>query len=322
MSALRRWRLAPLPRLAATLLLLGPGNVWACTTVTDGFVSTMYPMVLDERESFDTSFGAAGVEFSGCPTAAPLEFEVEFHTPMTLLGTVEYRGLTYGKFQVSDTSPLVLLGAYEDRAGPSGEVAFTMSGQTLVITVPASPRAKLMTRLAVSGRRNVQSEPISLISQLRIRPRSNPALVGTGTLELGFDVSVVRDCTVQGATLALKDVPANALSGTGSSAGEEDFTVNMVCSHDNVPVELTLTDAHAPGNSGSLLAAAPGSDAAGVQIELLRNGLPVQLGMPWSYGMSQTGSNPISLSARYARSTGTLMAGAIVGEAVLMADYP
>ncbi|WP_108771082.1 fimbrial protein [Stenotrophomonas sp. SAU14A_NAIMI4_8] len=179
-----------------------------------------------------------------------------------------------------------------------------------------------MTELSISGRRNVQSEPISRISQLRIRPRSNPALVGTGTLELGFDVSVIRDCTVQGATLTLDDVRANALAGAESSAGDKDFVVNMACSHDNVPVELTLTDAHAPGSSGSLLAAAPGSDAAGVQIELLRNGLPVQLGMPWAYGMSVTGSNPIPLSARYARTADTLVAGAIVGEAVLMADYP
>lgn len=322
MKPARPWHWAPLLCLVATLFLFEAGAAWACTTVTDGFASTMYPVVLNERESFDYSFGAAGVEFSGCPNTAPLEFEVEFDTPMTLLGTAEYRGLTFGKFQASDTSPLVLLGVYEERGGIANGVAFTMSGQSLVLTVPASSRAKLLTELSVSGRRNVQSEAISRTSQLRIRPRSNPSLVGTGTLELGFDVSVIRDCAVQGATLTLDDVPANALAGAGSSAGDKDFVVNMACSHDNVPVELTLTDAHVPGGSGSMLAAAPGSDAAGVQIELLRNGLPVQLGTPWSYGMSLTGSNPIPLSARYARNADPLVAGAIVGEAILMADYP
>ncbi|HYQ22421.1 fimbrial protein [Stenotrophomonas sp.] len=319
MNARRHWHRASMGGLLA-ILLPAPGVAWACTSVTDGVASAMYPVVLNERESFDYSFGAAGVEFAGCSGSAPTEFEVELDTPMKLLGTVQYRGLTFGKFQVSDTSPLVLLGVYA--RDTSSRTAFTMNGQTLLLTVNPRSRVTLMTEISVSGRRNVESEPISRTSQLRIRPRSNPALVGTGTLEMGFDVSVIRDCTVHGATLALDDLPANLLTGPGNSAGEKEFVVDMTCSHDNLPVKLTLTDAHAPGNSSSLLSAAPGSDAGGVQIELLRNNLPVQLGTPWSYGMSQTGRNPISLSARYVANGNPLGAGAIVGEAILMADYP
>ena len=137
MKPARPWHWAPLLCLVATLFLFEAGAAWACTAVTDGFASTMYPVVLNERESFDYSFGAAGVEFSGCPNTAPLEFEVEFDTPMTLLGTVEYRGLTFGKFQASATSPLVLLGVYEARGGIANGVAVTMSGQSMVLTVPA-----------------------------------------------------------------------------------------------------------------------------------------------------------------------------------------
>lgn len=279
-------------------------------------------MLLGEREAFEYSFGAASVEFTGCTGTSPQPFEVDLDTSMTPLGTVEYRGKTYAKFQTSDTSPLVLLGVYEDRAGMASALPFSFNGQTLVVTPTVVSRVKLTTELVISGRRGVESTPIAPISQLRIRPRSHPGLIGTSTLELGFDVSVVRDCTVHGATLVLDELPATLLATPGSTGGEKALDIDMTCSHDNIPVELTLTDAHAPAATGSLLAAAPGSDAAAVQIELTRNGLPVQLGTPWSYGSAQTGSNPITLGARYARTAGTLVAGEIKGEEILQADYP
>ncbi|AWH16443.1 hypothetical protein C1922_03400 [Stenotrophomonas sp. ZAC14D2_NAIMI4_7] len=317
---LRTWLVASMALLG--LAALTTNTAQACTTVTDGYMSTVYPVVLEDTEQFAYSFSRLGVQFGGCSTTAPTEFVVEFDTPMQPMGTVEYKGRTYGKFQTSSTSPFVLLGLYEEADGASSTLPFLADGQMLTYTMPARRNARLRVELTVSGRRGVESQPIQRMLGLRIHPKDDASLIGNDTLELGFDVSVIHACTMQAVSVVLDDVAPAELLLPDSSAAERDFSVNMDCSHDGIPVTLTLTDAHSPGNTGSALEPAAGSTAEGVRIELLRAGVPVRMQQPWQYGQANTGPNPIDLTARYARTAGALAPGEIKGEAVLQADYP
>jgi len=123
--------------------------------------------------------------------------------------------------------------------------------------------------------------------------------------------------------MALADVSVNELMNPDDVAKEEEIRISMNCPMGGIPVKLTLSDNHDVGNTGSQLSPAPGTDAQGVRIELLRNGTPVQFGVRWDHGHSMPGggSESVAFSARYRRVAGPLVPGDVVGEAVLTADY-
>ncbi|HEL2980204.1 TPA: fimbrial protein [Stenotrophomonas maltophilia] len=95
----------------------------------------------------------------------------------------------------------------------------------------------------------------------------------------------------------------------------------MRCPGPGITVDLSLADANDAAATGSALQPTADSDAAGVQIELLRGGLPVQFGQRWGHGLSIGGNEDLDFTARYLRTGSDIAPGDIKGQAVLTADY-
>lgn len=128
-------------------------------------------------------------------------------------------------------------------------------------------------------------------------------------------------CTLASTSHTLAAVSADELAQANSTAGESAFNVDMNCPAANVDVHLSMADANNPVSVDGQLQPASGSTASGVQVQLLRGGVPLQFGQTWAHGLSSKGLQQIPFSARYRRMPGNLAPGAIKGEAVLTADY-
>ncbi len=145
-----------------------------------------------------------------------------------------------------------------------------------------------------------------------------------GTGEFHFEIGY----EFQGATCALMDasplldpIHADVLEASGTG-GEKDFTVQMDCGVPGRPVSLEIYDASDRSNSSDILAPAAGSSAQGVGLQVLHNGLPLPMGRVWAHTDSTGASERIPFAARYIRlPSEPLVAGEIVGQAVLVANY-
>ncbi len=146
-----------------------------------------------------------------------------------------------------------------------------------------------------------------------------PAFVKTDTFSFSATLDMPT-CTFTDKAVSLQDIRAADLPAAGSDAGLEAFEVAMDC-NGNFALDLTLTDAHAPGNAGSLLSPASNATADGVRVQLLREGSPVELGKAWPIARTQVGPQMIPLAARYHRIAGDFGAGVVEGQAILTATY-
>ncbi|MBH1864512.1 fimbrial protein [Stenotrophomonas maltophilia] len=145
---------------------------------------------------------------------------------------------------------------------------------------------------------------------------------GTGDFyfEIGYEFQGTT-CALMDASPVLDPISADALDATGSG-GAKDFTVQMDCGVPGRPVSLEIYDATDGSNMSDILAPAAGSSAQGVGLQVLHNGLPLPMGRVWAHTDSTGASERIPFTARYIRLAGEpLLAGEIIGQAVLVANY-
>lgn len=128
-------------------------------------------------------------------------------------------------------------------------------------------------------------------------------------------------CPVRDAAETLQDVQVSQLGTPGSTANEKRVAVRMECGVDPPRARMTLTDAGDAANVGSQLTPTADSDAEGVRVQLLRNGIEVQFGQVWGFDPGTGGVHEHEFTARYIRTSESLVPGMIKGEAVLNVDY-
>jgi type 1 fimbria pilin len=127
-------------------------------------------------------------------------------------------------------------------------------------------------------------------------------------------------------TLILEDVLPTDLATAGAAAKEKPFQVTMKCvasrGDGGARIQLVLHDAANAGNVSDTLDPAPGSEASGVGLQVLRDGIPIQLGSPWRWGTALgTATHNIDLGARYVRTNAPVYPGKIKGLATLVLSY-
>lgn len=136
-------------------------------------------------------------------------------------------------------------------------------------------------------------------------------------------------CTVTTPSVSaiLPTVSASTLAPAGKAAGNTNFVIGLSCQA-GTRVYVTLTDATNPGNTTSNLTLSPGSTASGVQLRVLRNGIPISFGPDssspgntnqWLVGASAS-TTGIPLTAQYI-STGKVVPGNVTGLATFTMSY-
>lgn len=312
---------------AITLLVLGVGSAMACTrlqlTDQDDELVRNVPN-LDRPDTYYTGTGGTLKDTYECPPGqGAFLFNVQL-SGLTYERDVVFAGLTVPAYSLGPRSPLIIFLGFagpKDRVAPAhplhnGQLNRVPYG---ALSVAANMEHFVQIRVFFRGGA-MESVPRTFLGAVEMWPEGNPANPFRHTFTVELNVPPVT-CTLANATHTLDDVVANELAVADSTAKPSSFDVAMNCPMANVDVTLTLTDANQPGNTGSDLAPGAGSTAAGVQVQLLRGGLPLQLGQAWSHGLSAKGQQAIPFEARYHRTAGPLVAGVITGEAVLVADY-
>jgi len=312
--------------LAGALLCLASGCALACTSSGVNTVYLTANIKATDRPGSVTVVSGPSAWMRECefPRAHRVEVSLE-GLGLTPVGTVEHRGKTYVTYELSSTSPLFFFPVNVKTSDPGVSGGFELipaseAAATPVISYAAGGK-ELMTypNLGVVVRAGMQSLPQTRVGTEVVThtqfPYSNRHTVyATVNIEQ-------PTCTLSSAGFSLTDVSADALGAAGSSSREQTFQVKLQCDAAGVPVKLTLTDANAPTATGSLLKPTANATAEGVQVELLRNGVPVALGQQWNHGASSAGAQNIDLQARYTRVPGAFKIGAVEGQAVLTADY-
>ncbi len=327
-----RCLIPPRPRVAIVvcavmLTALGVGSASACTRLqlTDHDSQLVRNMPNLDRP---------GAQYSGTGVSLPDTYEcpagqTAFLVNMQLTGLTYERdvtvdGATVPGYSFGPRSPLVAFVHGIGRTNTTGVRIPLRNGQLNrnpgpVLSATTSMGHYVQIRVFFRGGA-MESVPRTFLGTVDVWPEGNSANPFRHTFTLELNVAPVT-CTLANATHTLDDVVANDMAVADSTAKPSTFDVAMNCPMANVDVTLTLTDANQPGNTGSDLAPGAGSTAGGVQVQLLRGGLPLQLGQAWSYGFSAKGQQAIPFEARYHRTAGPLVTGVITGEAVLVADY-
>ena len=118
-----------------------------------------------------------------------------------------------------------------------------------------------------------------------------------------FTVSTTA-CSVTNASVKvpLGSVLSTAFTGTGSTAAEKSFTIDLDCNA-STRVNLTLEGAQDPGGAAGVLALtqeASGTTASGVGVQVLYNSTPVTFSSLFNVTTTATaGKYSIPLKARY-----------------------
>lgn len=183
-----------------------------------------------------------------------------------------------------------------------------------------SPSRSSHVQIAAISRGGImQAVPTTLLGPIsRVSPLF-PQWVKTDTFTVTANLKVPT-CQLSDTPVTLVDVGVADLPASGRFAGERNFDLVMDC-NGAFPVQMVLTDANLPGNTGSRLAPTANSTAGAVRVELLHEGAPVVLGRPWTIPLTQNGRQNITLAARYYRETGTFHGGVVEGQAVITATY-
>ncbi|WP_159091852.1 fimbrial protein [Stenotrophomonas sp. ZAC14D2_NAIMI4_7] len=147
---------------------------------------------------------------------------------------------------------------------------------------------------------------------------------GSGGAEFRFDIGYEfhgTTCALSNANVVLDPIPAQDLDAA-STAGDKDFVVTMSCGVPGRPVSLQIHDATDRGNASDVLAPAAGSGTQGVGLQIMHKGFALPMGRVWAHTESTGAAEDIAFTARYLRLPGKpLVPGAIIGEAILLADY-
>ncbi|HIE5512698.1 TPA: fimbrial protein [Stenotrophomonas maltophilia] len=307
------------------LLVLASAHAQACTRVDPA------DAVLDDLRSLPNldlpDRPATGTQLTVAPAfdcgAGQQAFMVQASlSGLTYEKDIVYEGTVYPAYRLSRRSPLIIFLHVVDAGGATPvplRVGQIVRNPGLILSAPGELGHWLQARYYFPGGA-MESVPSTYLGTIDIWPEGDPSQRYRHGVTLGFTIPPLT-CTLSHATHVLDDVSADELAAAGSDAGESAFDMPLQCPSANVEVSLRMNDASGANGTDGLLAAAAGSTAQGVQIQLLRGGHPVQLGAGWLHGDSSKGSQVIPFSARYRRNADALQPGLIRGEAVLTATY-
>jgi hypothetical protein len=119
------------------------------------------------------------------------------------------------------------------------------------------------------------------------------------------------------------------LVAPGATSGDTTVSLGLNCAA-GVKVAVTLSDVVSPQNRSTTLSLAPESSAAGIGLQILHGTTPVAFGADsavagntnqWTAGTASGGVMQIPLTARYVRTTGTLIPGSVHGKATFTMSY-
>lgn len=135
-------------------------------------------------------------------------------------------------------------------------------------------------------------------------------------------------------SVSLLPVPKSKLNAIGTVTAAEDFTLGMNCSGGDTGKTLgifaVLTDQNEPDNRSETLSLGGDSTAAGVGIQILRNGSPLGYGPDstastaqnrWKVGNYGNVDVTIPLSARYIQTESVVTAGTVNARATFTVSY-
>jgi len=264
---------------------------------------------------------------TGCAYNAVVPMDVMSSLPgLEFVRNVTIDGRTYPAFGLTayPRSPLLIFRHMVWTGSGSIRDAFVPLDVRGTVHFPSKPfdtngRGSLVHVAAISRGGIMEPVPATFLGSIARQSPLYPAFVKTETFTVTANLKVPT-CTIARTPVTLQDISAADLPAAGRTAGEHDFNVVMNC-NGQFPVTMKLTDANAAGNIGSRLTPTSNTTAAGVRVQLLREGTPVVLGQTWSIAQSQMGNQNIALSARYYREAGTFHSGVVEGQAVIKATY-
>ena len=307
---------------AAALLLASSGSVLACSRgaapkivdndVSADYVSTPEVLLGEGRDSLIRVL-------EGCSGSVDVDMQVDLPA-FNFVRMVQFRGRSYPAYELHRSSPLFILHYSYNNYSSHVELPLATGASSYRFRSVNGNLATSIVVYVMSRGGGMLSVPYGDLGTVTVTPRSNPGVSHVTSIRMGLQLRTPT-CMLSDTLVNLSPRPGDELSVIGSAAPAEAFPVRMTCVSDGVKLNLLLADANAPGGTGSLLAPAAGSDASGVQIELLHNGAPVALGKEWAYQDSMTGDQFIPFSARYVRVPGSFQPGSIIGEALLSVDY-
>lgn len=306
--------------LSALLLVAGTASS-ACLVVTpakrvDSNIVANYEVAPDRR--LGTASGPFSADFEQCTGLIEVDLDVNF-PGFTFVRMVEYQGRTYPAYEVSRNSPLFILDYAYNNYGAHRYLPLAV-GANSYRTVSSSAIASHLQVVVLSRGGGMLGVAQGDLGTITATPRDSPSLIHTTHVRMGVQLNSPT-CMLSDAALDLGEVEARDIAAPGSFAGEMPVQMRMTCSVPDIGLKLKLLDARDPAATGSILLPTAGSTAKGVQVQLLRGGLPVSLGTEWNYGDSTVGDHVVPLSARFIRVPGELEAGTVGGQAVLSVDY-
>ncbi|WP_250453527.1 fimbrial protein [Caballeronia sp. ATUFL_M2_KS44] len=119
------------------------------------------------------------------------------------------------------------------------------------------------------------------------------------------------------------------LPTVGTTTGDTTLPIGLNCAA-GVKVAVTITDATTPLNRTTALSLAQGSSASRVGIQILNGSTPVAFGPDsavagntnqWSAGTASGGVMQIPITARYVRTSATLVPGSVAARATFTMSY-
>lgn len=312
--------------VAGLLLSLAGAQAMACTSSGANTVYLTADLKSTDVPGAVTILQGPAVWMNGCGTPRAHRLEVSLEgVGLKAVSTIDYQGKNYVTYELSATSPLFFFPMNIKTSNPGVGGGFeripAKEGVGTAVTSYTVERDQLFSypHLGVVVRAGMQPVPMTLLGT---EVAQHTQFTYSNRHAVYVTVNIQQPtCTLTDAAFTLTGISADAVSAVGDSSSEQSFPVKMQCEAAGVPVKLTLTDANDPAATGSLLKPTVHATAEGVQVELLRNGTPVKLGVQWDHGTSGNGEQNIDLQARYTRVPGALKIGDVEGQAVLTADY-
>ncbi len=269
-----------------------------------------------------TSVGGAG--FSGCRTVIGHELDYQPGThSLTYVRDVSVDRATYRAYQWGPATPLVIFGM---TLGPliGGDPEPIAVEHAVRLRTSAGARGRfrvsLRYRFIARGGAMEVSAPLAITASTTHR-----SAAGLGSIRHAHEATVSLaqlSCTLSDTGATLPDTTGVDLPSVGSTSTERTVQMRLTCPAFGPEVVLSLADANDSGNRGSVLSPAADATAAGVAIELLRDGNPVRFGQSWTHPRGQNGTVPaLRLNVRYHRTSTTISPGTVKGLATLTANY-
>ncbi|HDS1126069.1 TPA: hypothetical protein QDZ60_003396 [Stenotrophomonas maltophilia] len=278
----------------------------------------------DKRISAWETAGNANF-LNGCSSTNPTPVDVTPAMPnLQFVRNVTVDGQSYPAFTVAGQprSPLLIFRYLVGNGGGGTSMVPLDVSRVLHSTgdgVTGYFRWSVVSVAAVSRGGQMDDLPTTAMGSITHVYPPRPSLTKVETFSVTARLRS-KTCTLSDTPVALDDARIGDLTAAGSTTGEKTFNVAMTC-NGAFPLDLALTDANAPGNTGSRLTPTRNATADGVRVQLLSQGAPVVLGDSWPLPMSQNGRQDIPLTARYYREAGAFGAGLVEGQAVITATY-